>query len=259
MERQVILTFDGVCISYGPKSVVENLSFTLRQGEVLAIIGESGSGKTSLLKAILGLLEPEGNVTQGRIFYKDIPLLRISSPERRHLLGKEIGCIFQDTADTLCPIRKIGTQIYETVKLYQKCKKNDVKEKALALMKKIGLEDPLRIWESYPFELSGGMSQRVGIIMTLLLQPTLLLADEPTSALDVLVQQDVLQQMKELKEAGQTMILVTHQMEVAEQLADYVLVMKKGEVVEQGLLKEVFAHPKESYSQKLLDAVLRLE
>ena len=87
MERQVILTFDGVCISYGPKSVVENLSFTLRQGEVLAIIGESGSGKTSLLKAILGLLEPEGNVTQGRIFYKDIPLLRISSPERRHLLG----------------------------------------------------------------------------------------------------------------------------------------------------------------------------
>lgn len=260
MEQPVILTFEHVSIAYGDQTVMEDLSFTVHQGEVLAIVGESGSGKTSLLKAMVGLLEPEGRVTQGDIRYKGRSLLRLTSKERRQLLGKEIASISQDMENALCPIRTIGAQLYETVKAHERCTKEEVRQRAMALMENVGLADPRRVWDSYPFELSGGMNQRVGIVMALLLRPTLLLADEPTSALDVLVQQEVLQEIQRMKQdLEQTMIWVTHQMEVAKQVADQILVLQKGHVVEQGRAKDIWEAPKEAYTKELLSAVLRLE
>lgn len=260
MEPSGILTFEHISIAYGDKTVIKDLSFTLHQGEVLAIVGESGSGKTSLCKAILGVLEPKGKVIQGDIKYKNQSLLHIRAKDRRKLLGKEIAHISQDMGDALCPIRTIGAQLYETVKVHERCTKEEVKRKAMALMEKVGLEDPLRVWQSYPSELSGGMNQRVGIVMALLLQPSLLLADEPTSALDVLVQQEVLQEWKRMKqEWGLTFILVTHQMEVAKQVADQVIVLQKGQIVEQGSANRIWESPQKDYTKKLLAAVLRLE
>ena len=260
MESSDILTFEHISIAYDGKTVIEDLSFTLHQGEVLAIVGESGSGKTSLLKAMMGFLEPEGMITQGDIRYKGRSLLRLPHKERRQLLGKEMASISQDVENALCPIRTIGAQLYETVKAHERCTKEEVQQRAMALMKNVGLADPYRVWKSYPFELSGGMNQRVGIVMALLLRPTLLLADEPTSALDVLVQQEVLQEIQRMKQdLGQTMIWVTHQMEVAKQVADQILVLQKGHVVEQGMAKDIWEAPKEAYTKELLAAVLRLE
>ena len=260
MNESIILTFDHVSIAYGTKRVVENLSFTLHQGEVLAIVGESGSGKTSVLKAILGILGPQGTVTEGDIRFNGQSLVHGNTKDRARLLGSEMACIFQDTENALCPICTIGDQCYEMVKSHQNLSRKQVKERTLAWMVKVGLSDPLRVWDSYPFELSGGMNQRVGIVMALLLRPTLLLADEPTSALDVLVQQEVLQEIQRMKQdLEQTMIWVTHQMEVAKQVADQILVLQKGHVVEQGRAKDIWEAPKEAYTKELLSAVLRLE
>lgn len=260
MNESIILTFDHVSIAYGTKRVVENLSFTLHQGEVLAIVGESGSGKTSVLKSILGILGPQGTVTEGDIRFNGQSLVHGNTKDRARLLGSEMACIFQDTENALCPICTIGDQCYEMVKSHQNLSRKQVKERTLAWMAKVGLSDPFRVWDSYPFELSGGMNQRVGIVMALLLQPSLLLADEPTSALDVLAAKDVLMEMKKVKkEQGQSLIWVTHQMEVAEEMADRVLVMQKGKVVEQGPMTTVLEAPKESHTKKLLDAVLGLE
>ena len=242
------------------KTVVRDICFSLKKGEILGIVGESGSGKSTILKAVMGILGEEYTITKGEILYKGNNLLELSRREKRKISGPEIGMIFQDTKTSLCPVRRVESQIYEAMAEHETVTKKEARSRAELLLKKLGFAEGERVLKSYPFELSGGMSQRVGICMAMLLSPALLLADEPTSALDVTVQKQVVEKLLELrKEEGTAMAVVTHNIGVVRAMADQVLVLKEGCMVEYGRLEEVLEHPKEAYTRQLLSSALTLQ
>ena len=256
MENK-ILTYDSVEISFDGEAVVHDVSFSLTPGEILGLVGESGSGKSTLIKAAMGLLGSGGLVTRGDICYMGQNILDISEKEKRKIRGSGIGMIFQDAGASLCPIRTIGDQIYESMRAHKKVSRNEAKDHAMELFEKLNFKDSQRVWDSYPFELSGGMNQRAGIAISMLMNPPILLADEPTSALDVSVQRQVVREMLKLRELfGTAIIIVTHDIGVVRAMADTVLVLKNGKMVEYGEAKKVLNHP---YTKKLLAAVPRLK
>ena len=253
MENK-ILTYDSVEISFDGEAVVHDVSFSLTPGEILGLVGESGSGKSTLIKAAMGLLGSGGLVTRGDICYMGQNILDISEKEKRKIRGAGIGMIFQDAGASLCPIRTIGDQIYESMRAHKKVSRNEAKDRAMELFEKLNFKD------SYPFELSGGMNQRAGIAISMLMNPPILLADEPTSALDVSVQRQVVREMLKLRELfGTAIIIVTHDIGVVRAMADTVLVLKNGKMVEYGEAKKVLNHPQDPYTKKLLAAVPRLK
>lgn len=255
-----LLRVEHVTISYNGKPVVSDVSFELKQGEILGIVGESGSGKSTIIKAIMGLLGEEGMVTRGDIWYKGENLTEMSEKNLRKYLGTEIGMVFQDCKAALCPVRTIGVQIYEAVSEHEKITIKETRQRAASLMKKIGLEDGNRVLDSYPFELSGGMNQRVGICTAMIMHPNLLLADEPTSALDVTVQKQVVEELLLMrKEYHTAMILVTHNIGVVRKMADRILVLKNGLVRDYGETEKVLDHSQDDYTQKLMNSVLHLK
>ncbi len=257
---QPLLDMEHVEISYNGKPVVHDVSLRMEPGEILGIVGESGSGKSTIIKAAMGLLGNNGSVTKGSIRYKGEEVLSAKGDGLRRMRGPAMGMIFQDTGASLCPIRSIGDQLYESVAQHEKVGREEVKERALELFDKMRLADGERILSSYPFELSGGMNQRVGIMMAMILHPELLFADEPTSALDVTVQAQVVQEMMKMRELyGTGIAIVTHNIGVVERMADRVAVMYKGRIVEYGKKEEVIGHPKEPYTKELLGAVLRID
>ena len=212
-----------------------------------------------------------GSITGGQITFRGEELTGMSEKKLRSLCGSEIGMIFQNTGASLCPTRKIGAQICESVRAHEKrCgfttpisggmsgrkSRREIKDMTLRRFADMGLSDGETIWNSYPSSLSGGMNQRVGIALAMLLHPSLLLADEPTSALDVVSQAQVLRELQALQQKEQTgMVLVTHNLAVLEQMADRVAVLKDGNIVEQGETRTVFDHPKDEYTKNLLAAV----
>ena len=254
-----LLTYEAVEICFQEQKVIDGVDFSLRKGEILGIVGESGSGKSTLLKAAMGLLGSGGMVTRGDIWFdgKDIPDL--PEKELRKIRGAGMGMIFQDAGASLCPIRTIGEQIYESMSAHRKISRAEAKEKALQLFEKLNFRDGERIWNSYPFELSGGMNQRAGIAIAMLLEPSVLLADEPTSALDVAVQRQVVEEILRLRELfGTAVILVTHDIGVVSAMADTVLVLKDGRMMEYGRAEQVLHRPENDYTRKLRAAVPRL-
>lgn len=254
-----ILSYESVEISFGGNAVVHDVSFSLHPGEILGIVGESGSGKSTLLKAAMGLLGKSGMVTRGDIWFQEKDIPDLSRGEMQKICGEKIGMIFQDAGASLCPIRTIGEQIYESIAAHKKMSREQAKEKALGLFEKLKFQDGERIWNSYPFELSGGMNQRAGIAIAMLMEPPVLLADEPTSALDVAVQRQVVQEMLSLRALfGTAIILVTHDIGVVSAMADSILVLKEGKVMEYGTAKQVLEAPQNAYTRKLLSAVPRL-
>lgn len=254
-----LLRVEHVTICYNGKAVVQDVSFDLHQGEILGVVGESGSGKSTIIKAIMGLLGGGGLVTRGDIYYKGQNVVDMPQKEQRRLLGPEIGMVFQDCKSALCPIRTVGAQIYESLSEHEKLTKAEAYERAGVLMKKIGLEDYQRVLNSYPFELSGGMNQRVGICAAMMMKPSLLLADEPTSALDVTVQKQVVEEMKLMRrDYGTAMILVSHNIGVVGAMADQVLVLQNGNVMDYGSTDHVLHHSENAYTKKLMDSVIRL-
>lgn len=254
-----LLTYQSVEVSFNGRAVTHDVSFALHAGEILGIVGESGSGKSTLLKAAMGLLDGGGLVTKGDIWYKGRDLPDLPEKELRKICGAEIGMIFQDAGASLCPIRTIGDQIVESLSAHRTVTRPQARDRALALFEKLQFPDGQRIWRSYPFELSGGMNQRVGIAMAMLMKPPVLLADEPTSALDVVVQKQVVEEMLRLRALfGTAMILVTHDIGVASAMADTVLVLKEGRVVEYGPARQVLREPQAAYTRKLLAAVPKL-
>ena len=251
-----LLKLDHVTICYNGEMVVHDISFRLEQGEILGIAGESGSGKSSLIKAMAGLLGKEGMVTEGDIWYQEKNITDMADKQLRELLGPDIGFVFQDCKDALCPIRRVGDQIYESMAAHRKIKRKECDRQASEIMEKIGLKDPDRVLKSYPFQLSGGMNQRVGICMAMPLNPSLLLADEPTSALDVTVQKQVVEELLLMrKEYGSSMIIVTHNIGIIRKMADRVLVLKDGKNMEYGEVSQVLLHPRNPYTKELLKAV----
>ena len=254
-----ILKYEQVDISYNGVKVIKDVSFTVDEGEILGIVGESGSGKSTLIKAAMGLLGNTGLVTRGDIWYKGKNLPDLSAGEIRKLNGPELGMIFQYAGSSFCPIRTVGAQLYESMTEHESVSKAEFRRRASELLEKIGFENAQRILDSYPFELSGGMQQRVGITAAMLLNPSVLLADEPTSALDVSVQKQVVEEILLVRRTfGTSIVLVTHNIGVIGAMADKVLVMKDGEMVEYGETQQVLNDPKEAYTRTLMSAVPRL-
>ena len=254
-----ILKYEQVDISYNGVKVIKDVSFTVDEGEILGIVGESGSGKSTLIKAAMGLLGNTGLVTRGDIWYKGKNLPDLSAGEIRKLNGPELGMIFQYAGSSFCPIRTVGAQLYESMTEHESVSKAEFRRRASELLEKIGFEKAQRILDSYPFELSGGMQQRVGIAAAMLLNPSVLLADEPTSALDVSVQKQVVEEMLLVRRTfGTSIVLVTHNIGVIGAMADKVLVMKDGGMVEYGETQQVLNDPKEAYTRTLMSAVPRL-
>ena len=255
-----LLQVEHVTICYNGTPVVHDVSFDLQEGEILGIVGESGSGKSTILKAAVGLLGSAGMVTRGDIYYKGQNVVDMPQEKLRKLLGPEMGMVFQDCKAALCPIRTVGDQIFESMSEHGRVSRKECDCRAAEIMQKIGLTDVKRIMDSYPFELSGGMNQRVGICIAMMQYPSLLLADEPTSALDVTVQKQVVEELKLMRDEYRTaMIVVTHNIGVVKALADQVLVLQNGRVMDYGPAEYVLKHSGNAYTKKLMDSVLCLK
>ena len=256
---EALLQYNHVDISYLGQPVIRDVSFSLHSGEILGIVGESGSGKSTLIKAAMGLLGSEGSITGGEICYRGRLLNRLPPREMRTLCGSELGYIFQNAGSSFCPIRTVGSQLFETMKEHEKISRKDFEVQALELLGKLGFADGKRILASYPFELSGGMQQRVGIAAAMLLNPSVLFADEPTSALDVTIQKQVVEEMLMVRETfGTAIVLVTHNLGVIGAMTDRVLVLENGRCVECGSTRQVLSQPRADYTKALLAAVPRL-
>ena len=259
MEK-TLLNYDSVEISFDGTPVVHDISFSLQPGEILGLVGESGSGKSTLIKAAMGLLGDTGLVTRGDITFKGKNLVDMPESELRAVRGAKIGMIFQDAGASLCPIHTIGEQIYESMCAHTKITRSEAKTRAMDLFDKLNFKDSQRVWDSYPFELSGGMNQRAGIAIAMLMNPPILFADEPTSALDVSVQRQVVKEMLKLRELfGTAIVIVTHDIGVVRAMADTVLVLKNGKTIEYGTADRVLDHPQDPYTRKLLEAVPKLQ
>lgn len=257
--QQSLLELQNIEISYDGQAMVTDVNLQMMPGEILGIVGESGSGKSTLIKAAMGLLDGAGLVNRGDIFYKGQSVLDLNPEALRTLRGPEMGMIFQNCGSALCPIRTIGDQLYETMEQHGFNDRNEVRRRAEILFNKINLNDSERILNSYPFELSGGMNQRVGIVMAMILEPELLFADEPTSALDVTVQAQVIKEMLQLRdEFGTGIAIVTHNIGVVSYMADKVAVMCQGRLVEYGKTRDVIDDPQDEYTRKLIQAVPRI-
>lgn len=251
-----MLSIENLCISYGKLHVVQDVSMEVGAGEIVGIVGESGCGKSTTLQAILSL-DPEASVTGGKILFEGKDLTKMGKKEMQDIRGMDIAMIFQNAALSMDPMKTIGHLFYETVRVHRpEVKKEDCFREAEELMKKIRLWDTPRILESYPFELSGGMCQRIAIAAAMMNHPKLILADEPTSALDVTAQAEVVRLLRSLRDDfGTSMLVVTHNMGVVAQMADKVAVMYGGSVAEYGTVKEVINEPAHPYTKALLKAV----
>lgn len=254
-----LLEYEHVEISFGGVPKVHDVSFSLHPGEILGLVGESGTGKTTLIKAAMGLLGNNGLVTKGDIWFEGKSLPDLSEKEQRKIRGDKIGMIFQDCGASLSPIRTIGEQIVESMAAHREIDTAHAKQTAMELFDKLHFKDGERVWNSYPFELSGGMNQRAGIAIAMLMNPSILLADEPTSALDVAVQRQVVEEMLRIRDTfGTAIILVTHDIGVVSAMADTIMVLKRGNVMEFGKAKDVLENPQNDYTKNLLSAVPRL-
>lgn len=258
IEKNLIV--DRLMVTYGEKLAVDGVSFSLSPGKIYVIVGESGSGKSTLLRTIGGLLTKEGKIVSGDIWMGEQNLIQLSEKEWCEVHGNKMGYIFQNPEQSLSPLAKIGKQFVECQNMHAKTagkkSKKEILEDAEELLKELRFENPQRVLKSYPFELSGGMCQRVAIALAIMNQPSLLLADEPTSALDVASQDMTIETLLALrKKTDLSILLVTHNMEVARRLADEIGVMYQGRIIESGLPEEIWNDPKEDYTKKLIAAI----
>ena len=258
IEKNLIV--DRLTVTYGEKLAVDGVSFSLSPGKIYVIVGESGSGKSTLLRTIGGLLTKEGKIVSGDIWMGEQNLIQLSEKEWCEVHGNKMGYIFQNPEQSLSPLAKIGKQFVECQNMHAKTagkkSKKEILEDAEELLKELRFENPQRGLKSYPFELSGGMCQRVAIALAIMNQPSLLLADEPTSALDVASQDMTIETLLALrKKTDLSILLVTHNMEVARRLADEIGVMYQGRIIESGLPEEIWNDPKEDYTKKLIAAI----
>lgn len=257
----MLLEVKDLGISYGKRDpVVRHVTFNLEQGKILAIVGESGSGKTTVIRAIQHVLPGGGHISEGQALLEGQDT-ELKTPEmHRKLSGTDVSMIFQDSGAMMNPIRLIGDQFREFLAIHGMTDEKEAHDRMIEMLTMVRLPDPEQILKSYTFELSGGMRQRVGIAMAMAFHPKLLLADEPTSALDVTTQAAIVKEMMEVrKKMNTSIIIVTHNMGVACFMADDIMVMRNGIVVEYGKAEDVIYHPKEDYTKMLLAAVPTLE
>jgi oligopeptide/dipeptide ABC transporter ATP-binding protein len=245
----------------GIARAVRGASYTVDEGETLAVLGESGSGKSVTAQALMGILDsPPGFVTGGEVLYRGQDILTWSEGERRQFRGEKIAMIFQDALSSLNPTFTVGWQISELFRVHRGLSKKEAKERAVDLMKRVRIPAAAERVNDYPHQFSGGMRQRIMIAMAIALDPEILIADEPTTALDVTVQAQILELLSELQaEYKMGLILITHDLGVVAQVADKVAVMYAGRIVEKGPIDDLFARPAHPYAIGLLDSIPRLD
>jgi peptide/nickel transport system ATP-binding protein len=259
-----VLTVAGLTVSVrgddGEREVVSDLSFSVARGVTLCIAGESGSGKSMTALAIMGLLpQPAAHISRGSIRLDELDVAKLTESRMRHIRGARIAMIFQEPMTSLNPVLSIGRQIMEAIEVHTPLSLREARQRALDALKSVRIPDAERRLNQYPHELSGGMRQRVMIAMALALKPDVLIADEPTTALDVTVQGEVLELLRDLqRDAGTSLILITHDMGVVAEMADRVIIMRNGRMVEEGRALDIFASPRTDYTRELLAAVPRM-
>lgn len=254
MNRE-ILNLKNLSVSYGDINILKDIDLSLKKGEILGIVGESGSGKSTLIKSIMGILDENASI-DGEINFEGKDLASLSLKDYRKIKGKEISMIFQNPTEYFNPTRKISKQFIETIRSHNDISKQEIQKKSINTFKFLGLQDGKKIWNSYPFELSGGMNQRVAIALSIMLEPKILLADEPTSALDVTVQAQVVKELLKLRQKLNTsIILVTHNIGVASYMSDNIGVMYGGRIIEYGESEELINNPKHPYTKMLINSV----
>ncbi|MGL9729250.1 ABC transporter ATP-binding protein [Enterococcus sp. DIV0756] len=240
----------------GEVTAVNNLELLLNENETLGIVGESGSGKSVTSLSIMGLLDEATSTVTGKAVFRGTDLIAMKEKEKQHFRGNHLAMIFQEPMTSLNPLHKCGKQIIESMLIHTDISKTEAKEKAIDLLKLVGIPAPEQRFNEYPHQMSGGMRQRVMIAMALACDPQLLIADEPTTALDVTIQAQILEVLKELKERLKMgIILITHDLGVVSEICDRVIVMYTGKVVEQGLIREILDNPKHPYTEGLIAAI----
>ena len=244
---------------YGKVAVVDGVDFSIKEGETLGVVGESGCGKSVTSLSIMRLLAGNGS-SEGHIFYEGKDLLQISEKQMQKIRGNDIAMIFQEPMTSLNPLQTVGRQIEESVLLHRKSSKAEAKKRAIEMLKAVGMPRPDEIYGEYPHQLSGGMRQRVMIAMAMSCDPKLIIADEPTTALDVTIQAQILELMQKVKEETNTSImLITHDLGVVAEMCDRVIVMYAGQVLEEADKYELFENPKHPYTIGLMNSVPDLE
>ena len=262
MTKLTLLQINNLEIEFpSRKSVlraVDNVSLSLEKGDILGIVGESGAGKSTVGNALIGLLEPPGQMTKGEIFLDGNRIDNLPDSEKQKIRGKEIGMIFQDPLTSLNPLQTIEDQLVETINLHLGLGENGARERAVELLDQVGIPDPDVRVKQYPHQFSGGMRQRVVVALALCAEPNLIIADEPTTALDVSIQAQILDLMRGLcKEKQVGMVIITHDMGVIADITDRVAVMYRGRLVEHGATEKILGNPDHPYTQSLISAVPR--
>lgn len=244
-----------------PERVVNNFNLELSKGEIVGIVGESGSGKSMTAMAIAGLLRRHDMEKKGEIIFEGKELLHASRAEVREYQGDDIGMIFQEPMTSLNPVKRIGWQVEESLRIHRPdMSKEERYQRAIDSLRDVELDEPEKVYKQYPHELSGGMRQRVMIAAAMICEPKLLIADEPTTALDVTIQHQIVKLLQRLNREKQTSILfISHDLSLVKKLCDRIVVMHDGNIVETGSTKEVFYQPKEEYTKQLIQAIPKLE
>ena len=254
MNKSDCIVFDDITIAYGTEQAVRNVSFSVPTGEVFAIVGESGSGKSTLVRAAFGMLK-QADIT-GQILLNGLDISTLSDGDWRKLRGTQISMIFQNPSAYLNPNRTVENHFKD---LFRAHGESYDSSRVIDMLNLVHLDGGERILASYPFQLSGGMQQRLAIALSLILKPSIVFADEPTSALDILVQSSVLDLLREVTQAlGATVVIVTHNIKAAARIANSIGVMNKGQLVEVGPTEAVINHPKDEYTRVLLDSVMKV-
>ena len=247
-------------VKKGIVKAVEDVSFDVDAGEILAIVGESGSGKSVTSLSVMGLLAEPGHVAGGSMEFEGKDLVHLSEREYRELRGNDMAMIFQEPMTSLNPVYRVGKQIVEAIRTHENVSKKEARERAIDMLRKVGIPSPEKRIDDYPHQMSGGMRQRVMIAMALSCNPKLLIADEPTTALDVTIQAQILDLLRRLRDdTGMAVLLITHDLGVVSETADRVVVMYCGQVVEEADVRELFDHPMHPYTLGLLKSIPRLE
>jgi oligopeptide/dipeptide ABC transporter ATP-binding protein len=260
-HQQNLIEIKALCTHFrtdeGVIRAVDKVDLSIRPGETHGLVGESGCGKSVTALSIMRLIpEPPGRIVSGEILFEGRNLLRISEAEMRDIRGNAISMIFQEPMTSLNPVHRVGVQVAEAIRLHQGVGRNEARQRATAMLTKVGISDPERRFHNYPFQLSGGMRQRVMIAMALSCLPRLVIADEPTTALDVTIQAQILTLMRRLKEEiGASILLITHDLGVIAETSDRVSVMYAGRVVESADVTSLFNEPKHPYTQGLVLSV----
>ncbi|MBD0823418.1 ABC transporter ATP-binding protein [Aestuariibaculum marinum] len=256
MQKNPILNIKDLTIAFGKNEVIHNISYELFENEILGIVGESGSGKSVSSLAILGLLPKNiSKITSGQILFNNEDLTTLSSKALQQIRGKKIAMIFQEPMSSLNPSMTCGKQVQEILLQHTNLSKQEAKAETITLFEKVKLPNPSRVYNAYPHEISGGQKQRVMIAMAISCKPDVLIADEPTTALDVTVQKEIIKLLKDLQiETKMSVIFITHDLSLISEIADRVLVMYKGDIVEQGNAHTIFHNPQHTYTKALINA-----